>query len=116
MTTTTHIGAHREPRIAIGVVLDTGPALIADIAVALDVLTAIVTDQPESEIGLLQVDHAHVRPVWALVVLEHDGARPIVSSGDDGAVRSWRADGTPGPLQVDRSPRWACVRAGGAEH
>ena len=31
-------------------------------------------------------------------MVEHDGQPLIISAGDDGALRSWRVDATPGPL------------------
>jgi hypothetical protein len=36
-----------------------------------------------------------------LAVLDQGGAPLIVSAGSRGALRSWRADGTPGPLPID---------------
>jgi hypothetical protein len=35
--------------------------------------------------------------------LEHEGAPLIVTAGEDGAVRSWRLDGSPGPLHRDHA-------------
>src|SRR5450631_1191288 len=105
MATTTGIGADREPRIALGVELEhtrPGSASVADIAIALDVLTAIVTDHP-GETGPLDVDDTDIW-IKALVVFEYDGAPLIVGGGGGGGggrLRSWRVDGTPGPLSVD---------------
>src|SRR5450631_1721877 len=101
MATTTGIGADREPRIALGVELEhtrPGSASVADIAIALDVLTAIVTDHP-GETGPLDVDDTDIW-IKALVVFEYDGA-PLIVGGGGGGLRSWRVDGTPGPLSVD---------------
>jgi hypothetical protein len=36
--------------------------------------------------------------IWALAVLDTEQGPVIASAGGDGAVRSWRPDGTPGPL------------------
>ena len=99
MATTTGIGADREPRIALGVELEhtrPGSASVADIAIALDVLTAIVTDHP-GETGPLDVDDTDIW-IKALVVFEYDGA-PLIVSGVGGGggggrrLRSWRVDG-----------------------
>jgi len=101
MATTTGIGADREPRIALGVELEhtrPGSASVADIAIALDVLTAIVTDHP-GETGPLDVDDTDIW-IKALVVFEYDGA-PLIVGGGGGRLGSWRVDGTPGPLSVD---------------
>ena len=101
MATTTGIGADREPRIALGGELEhtrPGSASVADIAIALDVLTAIVTDHP-GETGPLDVDDTDIW-IKALVVFEYDGA-PLIVGGGGGRLRSWRVDGTPGPLSVD---------------
>ena len=105
MATPTISGTGREPRIALAVDLERtrpGPASVADIAIALDVLTAIITDYRERETGPLHVDGAHADDaIWALAVLEHDDAPLIVSAGNDGALRSWQVDGTLGPLRID---------------
>ena len=62
MATSTGTGTHLGPRIALGVELEQtrpGPASVADIAIALDVLTAIITDYP-GETGPLSVDDTDV--------------------------------------------------------
>src|SRR3712207_5752018 len=100
MATTGSLGTHRAPRIALAVELDYirgGLASVADIATALDVLTAIVTEHPEPRPSALHVEGPHRRGgISALVAVELDDAPLIVSGGfHDGALRSWRLDGTP---------------------
>lgn len=58
---------------------------------------------------------AHDGPVRALVVVEHGGAPLIVSAGEDGALRSWRLDGSPGALVVDANSD-AVIGLAVAEH
>ena len=101
MATTPFPDTAREPRIALGVVLERtrpGLATIADVAAGLNVLTALIGD--EDDAPPLDVPDAHVSPIWALAVVEHEGAPLIISADDDGALRSWRPDGSPGELQV----------------
>ena len=100
MATRSVLDTTREPRITLGVTWEgTGASLaaVADVAVALNVLTAIIGD--EDEAPPLNIADAHHGPIGALAVLERDSAPLIISAGNDGALRSWRADGTPGELQ-----------------
>jgi len=63
--------------------------------------------------GPLQVSEAHANPIRALAVVEDHGAPLIISAGSgsptvsrgSGVLRSWRLDGTPGPLQVSHAHR-----------
>jgi WD40 repeat protein len=61
--------------------------------------------RPDGGTGPLQVPHAHVdenghgRPIRALAVAAYTGEPLIVSAGEDRALRSWRLDGSTGPLQ-----------------
>ncbi len=50
---------------------------------------------------LSTIPGAHSDWIGALAVLEHDGAPLVISAGDDGALRSWRLDGSEGPLRSD---------------
>jgi hypothetical protein len=91
----------REPRIALGVALRRvrpGLASIADVAAALSVVTALIGDQ--DDLPPLDVVDALNSPIFALAVIELDGAPLVISGGETGALRSWRLDGTPGKLQV----------------
>ena len=100
MATSTGTSTHLGPRIALGVELEhtrPGPASVADIAIALDVLTAIITDYP-GETGPLSVDDTDVGSIGALVVLEYDGA-PLIVGGGRGRVPSTEIASTiRGPL------------------
>jgi WD40 repeat protein len=50
---------------------------------------------------LVTIPDAHMSKIVALAVVEHDG-QPLIISGDTcGALRSWRVDGSPGPLSRD---------------
>ncbi|MEJ7785993.1 MAG: hypothetical protein WKF96_14400 [Solirubrobacteraceae bacterium] len=59
--------------------------------------------------GEFAVDDAHRGPILALAVVEHDGVPMIITAGVqlragvEGALRSWRLDGSPGQLVVDGS-------------
>ena len=165
MATTTVQGTERAPHITLSLTLERthpGAASIADVAAALSVLTALISDQDDappidvvnahsSAIRSLAVAHtmaqyavviggadgtlrrlaldldwvprapnsiartvdmavAHSGAVWVLAVLEYDGAPLIVSGGEDGALRSWRLDGTPGPLD-EPAAHSAAIRA-----
>jgi WD40 repeat protein len=60
---------------------------------------------------LSTIPGVHTGRITALVEQEHDSQPLIVTAGDDGAVRSWRLDGTPGPLTRDDA-HTAAPRAG----
>jgi len=49
----------------------------------------------------LTVERVHAGWIEALAVVEHDGAPLIITAGNDRELRSWRLDGTPGPLTVN---------------
>jgi hypothetical protein len=70
MATTTQ-GTKREPRIALAITLQRtrpGLASLADIATALDALTAVMSD--EDDTPRLDVPHAHAGAITALAVAE----------------------------------------------
>jgi WD40 repeat protein len=99
-TTTTIPDTASEPRIALGVSLKRpGPGLatIADVAVALNVLTALIGDEDDLP---LDIPSAHHKRINAVAVVEYNGAPVIISAGSEGALHNWHLDGTPGPLQV----------------
>jgi WD40 repeat protein len=100
-TTTTVPGTAREPRIALGVALHrprSDRASIADVAAALNVLTAVIGEQDDAP--PLDIPNAHVRSIRALAVVEDDDAPLIISASAVGELRSWRLDGTSGELEV----------------
>jgi WD40 repeat protein len=102
--TTSPDETRREPRIALSVTLDRivpGSPSIVEIVSVIGVLTKIfaVISPPA---GALEVPDAHHSGgVYALAVLEREGEPLIISAGADGAVRSWRLDGQPGPLRTE---------------
>lgn len=55
--------------------------------------------------GSLAVADAHAswNSIRALAVVEHDRRPVVVSGGDDGAMRSWEVNGSPGPIAIDRA-------------
>jgi len=101
MATTTMQGTTREPRIALGVALARtrpGRASIADVVAALNVITAVIGEQDDPP--PIDIPNAHRRSIAAMIVVEDRHGPLIISGGWDHALRSWRLDGTPGPLQV----------------
>ncbi len=48
---------------------------------------------------------AHSGAILALAAVEHDGEPLILSAGGDGALRSWRLDGSAGPLDQPEAHR-----------
>jgi WD40 repeat protein/plasmid stabilization system protein ParE len=69
---------------------------------------AIRSWQLDGRPGPLGIPDAHAVPesisarrrTGALVVLEHGRQPLLISAGNDGAIRSWRLDGRPGPLTL----------------
>lgn len=60
-----------------------GLASIADVAAALNVLTALISDEDQNAaFDIADVHHGAIR---ALAIVEHDGGTLIVTGGDDGA-------------------------------
>ena len=99
----------REPRLALSATFEwsrRGLPSLADVAAPLAVISGAfsVNGTP----GPLHVDDANDADyggIGALVVVEDHGAPLIISGGGGGdgggALRSWRLDGTPGPLHDD---------------
>ncbi len=58
---------------------------------------------PNLAAAVSTIPDAHTGWVRALAVVEHEGRPLIISAGADGALRSWRLDGTPGPLAHDNA-------------
>jgi WD40 repeat protein len=100
----------REPRLALSVTLERtipGRPSVAEIASVIGVLTKIFDlaspRESASPLATLEVPRAHTGAVRALAILEHRQEPLIISAGDDGAVRSWRLNGQPGPLDIARA-------------
>jgi hypothetical protein len=97
----------REPRLALSLALErtvAGLPSVAELASLIGVVTMIFElADPDGALRAavrrpLTVEHAHPRGIQALAVVEHDGAPLIITAGEDGALRSWRLDGSLGEL------------------
>jgi hypothetical protein len=98
----------REPRLALTLALECTVAGLPSVA-ELASLTGVVTTVFEladrwcaARRGTHSVDRRapHRAAIVVLAVVEHDGV-PLIITGDDGALRSWRPDGTLGEFAVD---------------
>lgn len=115
----------REPRLALCLTLEravAGLPSVAELASLIGVVTMIfeLADADgvlRATVGRpLTVWRAHAGPISALAVPEADGAPLIISAANDGPLRSWRLDGSPGKLAVARAHRGGIIALAVVEH
>jgi len=92
MATITEPDAAREPSLALGIAFErtvSGLASIADVAMALEVLTALIGDEWQATLDTFD---PHVGAITALAVIEHESAPLIITGSYRGALRSSRRE------------------------